>query len=167
MGSLGEQMERISQRLSVLEDQHAVGQVLVRYAYFADTPGCADAWVSLWDVDGTFELDAVRDEQEDRFFRGHEELKRFITGPSMPPAGLSHHHVNGLLSIEIDGDGASATTYSVTLVKYPDGIRPLNMGFRRWTFVRRDSQWKIASCLRREAGRPGAESVIRVSGGLS
>jgi hypothetical protein len=157
----------LSERIAVLErevrelrDERELRELLSRYSFGADVYRGPD-WVELFTPDGRYDLgsDNVEGAYTGRF-DGAEQLLGLITGPGMPPEGGSQHH-HGPVVFRVDGDEATAESYSITYRLDAAGAPEVYcLGFSRWRFRRVDGRWRIAERHRRELGAGADAEVI-------
>jgi hypothetical protein len=159
MTSLQARLNRLELRVRELEDERALRDLLTRYSFGADVYR-GPQWVDLFTSDGVYDLGAGN--VEGAFtgrFAGADELLGLITGSGMPPEGRAQHY-HGPMRFDIDGDRATAESYSITY-QLADGDKAdvYCLGFNRWTFRRVGGRWQIAERHRRELGA-GAEAEV-------
>jgi len=161
LAALESRLAATQTRLAELEDERDIRDLLAKYSFGADLYR-GRPWVDLWTDDGVYDLgDQNLPDAYTGTFQGPERLLELITGPNMPPAGRSQHHVHGPLIVEVVGDEATAEGYSVTFVRHGDTTGIWTVGFSRWTFRRVDGRWRIHRRERRELGSPDQTDVIR------
>ena len=155
-----DRLAALERRIAELEDERALRDLLTSYSFGADVFRGPD-WVALFTADGTYDLGAANVEGAySGRFRGPDDLLALITGPGMPPAGRAQHF-HGPMSFAIDGDHASAESYSITYqLDAADRCEVYCLGFNRWTFRREDGRWRIAERHRRELGSGAQREVI-------
>jgi SnoaL-like domain len=130
-------------RLARLEDDRAVRDVIANYCYRAD--GCRDEeLLAMFADDG---LMASVTGGETTRTEGREAIWGAITNPSgnrHPDLyGKSMHLLGNNVVVEIDGDGARATSYSFSFKREDDRIVILAASSNRWTLRRSGSDWLI------------------------
>ncbi|MDT5027209.1 MAG: hypothetical protein QOE61_3635 [Micromonosporaceae bacterium] len=154
------ELAELRKRVHALEDERELRDLLTRYSFGADVYRGPD-WVRLFTPDGQYELGT--DNVEGAYngsFAGADELLALITGPGMPAEGRSQHH-HGPMVFRVDGDGASAESYSITYLLGDDGAtRVFCAGFSRWSFQRVDGRWRITERHRRELGADDVAALI-------
>lgn len=149
-------------RLSGLEDERAVRQVLARYGFNADL-GRTEEWVSLWTEDGVLDLDASTATDWPPVARGHDELRKIVTTPVVAArhARTSEQTEGPAMVVYVDGDTATAEGYRTIFIRDDDdSYRVLMVSFARWTLVRTDEGWKISACFRRPVGTESQRDVF-------
>jgi hypothetical protein len=157
---LRERIKRLEERVRHLEDERELRDLLSRYSFGADVYRGMD-WVELFTKDGVYDLGTqnVEGAYTGRF-EGHADLLELVTGHGMPPEGQSQHHL-GPAVFRVDGDDATAETYSITYVRDdPQTVRVYCLGFSRWIFRRVGGRWRIAERQRRELGARADAEVI-------
>ncbi|MCU1478851.1 MAG: hypothetical protein JWQ64_3544 [Subtercola sp.] len=155
----------LESRLAALENERAILAVLSRYAYYADA-GLDDKWVDLFTEAGVMDMATGGGDAYGAglVFTGRSALESFIGDP------LGHHrpgfyrqsmhaHTNNSI-VKIDGDSATATTYSI-LLKDSDGQMEVSgAGINEWMFERHDGEWKLALRRRRQVGHPATAELL-------
>ncbi|MDT4893990.1 MAG: hypothetical protein QOE97_3025 [Pseudonocardiales bacterium] len=158
--SVQARLDRLEQRVRELEDERELRDLLTRYSFGADVFR-GPQWVQLFTSDGVYDLGAqnVQGAFTGRF-TGGDDLLGLITGPGMPPEGRAQHY-HGPMRFDIDGDHASAESYSITYrLGDADAAEIYCLGFNRWTFRRVGGRWQIAERHRRELGARAEAEVI-------
>jgi ketosteroid isomerase-like protein len=96
-------LERLEQRLRVLEDAESIRNLKARYAALCDDNYDADGIAMLFTEDALWESPALGR------FEGREAIRAFFKGASHIFSFAIHYSLNG--HIEVDGDTASARWY--------------------------------------------------------
>ncbi|MFZ2242453.1 MAG: nuclear transport factor 2 family protein [Gordonia amarae] len=117
-------------------DHCAITDVLVRYASGIDRRD--------WELFRTaFTPDCVLDYGQIGTWNGIDEVVAFMR-MSHEGAGHTLHRLSNF-AVDVDGDGANATTYVDALVMAPDGASGVNaIGFYEDVLVRGDEGWRIS-----------------------
>lgn len=179
--ALEQRLAALEAKLTELEDDREIRQLLSRYGFNADL-GRSEEWVDLWTDDGAFEVAIPRawdagigdqetidrqeaaSEGEDQVVRhaGREALHTFIHDPDSHKAieGRSLHIMDNNLVTQVEGDRATAESYNVTLVRRGSQMTLFNASINRWTLAKVDGAWRIEECVRRRPGAPGFDSVL-------
>jgi hypothetical protein len=155
------ELEDLTARLQLLEDERAVLATLYRYGHALDYGAEAD-WLDCFTPDATYELrypPGVAIIGRPTTYRGHDALAAFVANHSRAPDRY-HKHLLVEPVITLDGDLATGTSYFVRIdddegerVLYAFGryLDELARGAdRRWRFTSRVAE--IES--RRSAGAP-------------
>jgi hypothetical protein len=154
-----DRIDALEARVRELEDERALRDLLTSYSFGADVFR-GPQWVALFAADGAYDLGSVN--VAGAFsgrFTGSDELLGLITGPGMPAAGRAQHF-HGPMTFDIEGDAATAESYSITYqLDDRNTAQVYCLGFNRWTFRREDGRWRIVERHRRELGS-GAESDV-------
>lgn len=166
---LRSQVLALAGRVRELEDERTIRELLSEYGYCSDA-GDDVEYVNLYTEDGV--LDVTMGPSHFEFagvsrWAGHEALAEFIANPNAHHiVGFYQHslHVQGNnVTIEIDGDEATAIGYSIVLQQTPTGISMVAAGVNRWRFRRHESGWRISERVRREPGHPDALRILSAS----
>lgn len=156
-------VEELASRVQTLEDVNQIRALLIAYGTHADTQDI-DALVALFTDDAVLEVwplpdDGHVDLRPERY-EGHAGLREFVeAGRRRLPAtffGSSVHLSDLSASPQISDGTASADTLIVTMVgPSADRAQPTLSGIsrNRWTFVKSNGVWRIATCVRRRVGR--------------
>jgi hypothetical protein len=115
-----------------MDDTEAIKQLTHRYNLAFDY-GEVDAYLDCWTADGFFERSNAG-----RSYRGHAELDELIR--TFPVDG---RHISTNFIIEVDGDGAKASSYLLYLDKDADFSVSM-FGVYDDTLVRTESGWKFS-----------------------
>jgi hypothetical protein len=155
-----DRLDALERRVRELEDERALRELLTRYSFGADVFRGPE-WVDLFTEDGLYDLGGANvDGAYSGRFAGPADLLALITGPGMPPAGRAQHF-HGPMTFDIDGDEASAESYSITYqLDEHNACEVYCLGFNRWRFRRADGHWRIAERQRRELGAGAQDEVI-------
>jgi hypothetical protein len=155
-----ERLDALERRVRELEDERALRDLLTRYSFGADVFRGPD-WVELFIEDGVYDLGGANVEGAySGRFAGRADLLALITGPGMPPAGRAQHF-HGPMRFDVDGDEASAESYSITYqLDEQNACEVYCLGFNRWRFRRAGGHWRIAERHRRELGAGAQDEVI-------
>lgn len=175
VGRLESDRAEMAERLTRLEDEREIRELLSRYAFTADL-GRSQEYVDLYTEDGTIDLGAGR--ASEGAFVGQKGLYSFITAaPHKCIEGHAQHHATcGPLIIHLNGDEAIAEGYSLVIVESDEAQRrarscfpmaaEINVGganFNRWTLQRVDGSWRIRERMNRSIGTDEVHEVIRDS----
>jgi hypothetical protein len=165
--SSADRIEALEARLTELEDDRAVRELLSRYSNYADSRR-DDDWIALFVPDGSVEI-AMGDSSgafaTPRRWQGPNGLREFITNPEghQKPGfyGRSLHMHGNNSVIRIDGQEAVATTYSLLLQKVADGtVQILGGGISSWAFAKRGDRWFVVERRRREVGAEDTAAIL-------
>jgi hypothetical protein len=136
-----------------VEDELAIRRVILSYGPAADSGSAAQAG-ALWSDDGEYDWDT-----EQRPLVGPGEVERMLLGDghqSLIARGVAHFA--GPPLIELDGDRASALSYSFVLRRDAEDQRVYvwRLGAARWEFERREGTWRIRRRTHRQLDETGA-----------
>jgi SnoaL-like domain len=162
----------LAARVRRLEDERDIRALLAHYAFNADL-GRSRAWVELFTEDGAVDLGETVDAMSGAAaphgyparprFVGHEELLLdFITAlPHRRVERRSQHHTaGGPLVVEVDGDEATASGYSLLITRDTDAFRIEVAAFNHWMLRRVDGTWRIAERRIRPIGSAEAADIL-------
>jgi ketosteroid isomerase-like protein len=127
-------LERIEQRLQILEDAEAIRNLKLRYAALCDDHYDADGIAALFTEDALWESPGLGR------FQGREAIRGFFRGASEIFSFAIHYSLNG--SIEVEGDTARARWYLFMpcTVAAADQAR-WRAGIDHETYARVDGVW--------------------------
>jgi SnoaL-like domain len=143
---------QLEQRLQRLEDERDVAQTLALYGRYADS-GDHDAFVDLFTEDAVIRLvggtpsGAHGDTPE---WVGRERIREYIDDPTMHMKieGRCMHLPALNLTVDVDGDTATADSCSLVLLREQHETIIYGAGFTRWTLVREPDRWRIRERVR-------------------
>ena len=151
----------LEQRVQALEDRLAIQQLIMSYPIAVDS-ACVDYAASVWSKDGVFDRGSGDPEKHSGDFEGAygiDAILKEVGGPALQAAreaGLCH--IMTAPQIEIRGDEASATGYTLMIARDGEDFRVRRPTANRWDLVRDGEQLEdqtphLASA-RRHAGCP-------------
>jgi len=140
-------------RLQRVEDELAIRRVILSYGPAADAGETARAG-ALWADDGEYDWDAAQPA-----LQGPDAVDAMLQGrghQSLIGAGVAHFA--GPPVIEVDGDHATALSYSFVLRRDAEQQRAYvwRLGAARWEFTRADGRWRIHRRTHRRLDETGA-----------
>jgi uncharacterized protein (TIGR02246 family) len=130
--------DNMGARIAALEDREAIRDLIARYGPLADAGDCAGA-AALWAEDGTYEVGGFG------IYQGRAAIQALLEGESHQT--LIHGGAAHVLSppvIELDGDRATARTYSIVFRKAGEAWEAHRASANMWYLVRIDGDWKVA-----------------------
>lgn len=130
-------------RIAALEDREAIRDLLARYGPLADAGDCAGA-AALWTEDGVY---AVGGYGEHRGRAAIAALLEAETHQSLIAGGAAH--VLSPPVIDLNGDRATAWTYSVVFRKDGEGWEACRVSANAWYLVRTAEGWRAARRVNR------------------
>lgn len=148
----------MEQRIQRLEDLAAIKYLVDTFSNLADDKDVAGQ-MPLFTEDAT--VDTYFGDTLFASMRGREEIGKVFSGFIANFEAL--YHVNGQMTVDIDGDRASSTHYClVVLVSDEQGKKSKNFNgvIYKDEYVRRDGQWLIAKRLARFTWRDVSELVV-------
>ncbi|GLV27122.1 nuclear transport factor 2 family protein [Sphingobium sp. Cam5-1] len=142
-------------RIAILEDREAIRDLIARYGPLVDAGNCAGA-AALWAEDGVYEVGGFGS------YTGRAAIQALLEGESHQ--SLIHGGAAHVLSppvIDLDGDSATARTYSVVFRKTGDSWEAHRASANSWHLVRVGTEWKVARRINRLLdGSPDARALI-------
>lgn len=150
-------LHEIKARLQRLEDERDLRALIARYGHYADL-GYEDAYVDQFTDDGIYDIVTVMRKGAGYVgnvrFEGREALYAHIRDPAAHKQfeGRSLHFQDINCVIHVDGDAATAESYSMTVLEEADQTIVRSAGMNRWRFRRVDGRWRIAEKRRRPPG---------------
>jgi hypothetical protein len=134
----GAQFDELQMRLSRLEDQAAITQLVLSYGPAADA-GLASFAGQLWLEDGIYDWDA--DGEPHRDCDGVEAMLESDGHRGLMARGVAHF--GGPPVIDIQGDQATALNYSLIMRNEGDRFYLWRVSAVRWDLQRVDSRWRV------------------------
>jgi hypothetical protein len=146
----------VETRLRRLEDESAVRQLILTYGPSADAADAARA-SSLWAEDGVYDWDAAGEPH-----RGRSEVDAMLRTPGhLELVGAGVAHFAGPPLIELDGDHATALTYSLIMRRDQEGRYYLwRVSAVRWDLARDGGSWRVRCRTNRLLDDSGAGSEL-------
>lgn len=139
-------------RLQAVEDELAIRRVILTYGPAADA-GLTTRAGALWADDGEYDWDPATPA-----LAGPDAVAAMLTGEghqSLIATGVAHFA--GPPLIEVDGDRATALSYSFVLRRDDDQrVYVWRLGAARWEFERVDGGWRIHRRVHRQLDETGA-----------
>ena len=150
---MASELEALAARLQRVEDELAIRRVILSYGPAADAGETARAG-ALWADDGEYDWDTTRPA-----LHGPEAVAAMLQGrghQSLIAEGVAHFA--GTPLIELDGDRATALSYSFVLRRDAEQHRIYvwRLGAAHWEFVRVDGAWRIHRRTHRQLDETGA-----------
>ena len=128
----------LAARLRALEDREAIRELIARYGPLADA-GAAEAIAALWAEDGSYGVGGMGEA------RGRRAIAGLIEGPThrdLMAQGCAH--LLGPVTIELDGDRATARGHSVVF-RHGDGrFEVFRVSANRWELLRDEEGWRVS-----------------------
>jgi uncharacterized protein (TIGR02246 family) len=156
---LRQQLQRLTERLQLLEDQIAIGQLAARYGPAADY-GDADAVAALWTSDGVY------DAPPHGRWVGHDGIAGMINGGHQQGIRAGMAHVLTYPRIVLDGDEARAWNYALNVRWDPDNdqFHVRRLSANEWKLRRIDGRWRVIERVNRNMdGTEEARGTFRAS----
>jgi hypothetical protein len=147
------ELEALTARLQRVEDELAIQRVILSYGPAADSGETARAG-ALWADGGEYDWDP-----DHAALQGPDAVDRMLQGKghqSLIGEGVAHFA--GPPLIELDGDRATALSYSFVLRRDAEEQRIYvwRLGAARWEFARVGGAWRIHRRTHRQLDETGA-----------
>jgi len=148
-------------RLSALEDQEAIRDLIARYGPLADAGDCAGA-AALWTPDGVYEVGGFGE------YQGREAIQALLEGESHQTLIASGSaHMLGPPAIDLQGDQAVAHNHSVVFRKAGQTWEAHRASANEWHLRRTHEGWRIARRINRLLdGAPEARALLAGASGM-
>jgi len=144
----------LERRVLELEDRVAILGLVNRWGPAVDT-GRSDAAGALFDAHGVLESDLSR-------LEGPAEVTAMVESEGQQ--SLIHNgcaHVQTAPVVTVDGDAATAITYSQVYVHAEEGHHVWRVSANRWEFRRTQDGWRVTRRLNRVIdGGPEAQAIL-------
>lgn len=144
----------LENRILQLEDQNAIYQLMATYGPAVDTR-TESVVAGMWAEDGTYDYgwrEHVGNKDVATLVNNDKHIGYVTNGCA---------HIMSLPLVRLDGDRASATSYSRVYMHTGDGWRVERASANLWEFVRRADGWKVKSRLNRLLdGSPAGRDVL-------
>jgi hypothetical protein len=170
MSDTDARFQALEARLAALEDQIAIYQLMSSYGPLVDS-GDAEATSRLWVEDGIYDWGGGGSPDPDAPVREGEAGAAFSRAAIADMVRGPYHqqiieggsgHVIGMPHIVLDGDRATATSYSRLYRFEGGGFRVWRVGANRWEFTRTAAGWRVTSRINRTLnGSPEARELLR------
>lgn len=136
-------LDTVAARLAALEDREAIRDLIARYGPLADAGDCAGA-AALWTSDGVYEVGGFGE------YRGRAAIQALLEGEAHQSliAGGSAHVLSPPV-ISLDGDRATARTYSVVFRKAGDVWEAHRASANEWYLTRTEEGWRVRRRINR------------------
>lgn len=152
---VAQRIRDLEARVQHLEDERSIRELLARYGYNADT--CRDeAYLDLFEDEAVMDFGAASPLVTR--VEGKEQLRALIMDPSGhhgPWYGSTMHLQGNNLVVHVAGDEAVVNSYTLRLVRDPDGaMRLTECANNEWRVRRVDGSWRFVERRRRAVGEP-------------
>lgn len=147
----------LSERVARIEDELAIRHLILSYGPSADA-GLADRAAAVWLPDGEYDWDA-----NGRPHDGRAAVEAMLLDDGHQ--GLIHSgvaHFAGPPLVEVDGDRATALTYSLIMRREPETGRFYlwRVSAARWDLERRSGAWGVRRRVNRLMDETGAGRTL-------
>lgn len=161
-------IEQLTQRLTAVEDELAIRNVIVRYGLAAD---CGDikAASTLFTKDTRYECGAPDTGRQDGdgfaqatlIMEGREAILAMLAGPEHQSFLPNCAHTNGPIAVTVNSDKAIATGYSRLYLREQQTFRLLRLSLNQWQLLKQNGQWLIHYRLSLPIGDHGAQEILK------
>jgi hypothetical protein len=147
-------------RLARVEDELAIRRVVLAYGPAADS-GSTTLAASAWLEDGDYDWDAAAEPHRGR--TGVRAMLRSDGHQGLVSGGIAHFA--GPPLIELDGDRATALTYSLIMRRDAEGDRFYlwRVSAARWDLERAGTTWRVRRRTNRLLDETGAGRELMVA----
>jgi hypothetical protein len=154
-------MQAIEARLRLLEDELAIRKLLSSYGPTVDS-GNSDAAAQLYADDGIFDYSTfVDDHMKEQYLDQQGIFDMLEHGQHQTFIHEGAAHTLGPAVIDISGDTAVATNYSVIFRRIGMSITVYRMSANRWDLVRTAKGWRYKKRTTRMLdGSPEARALL-------
>jgi hypothetical protein len=169
MSDLEDRLRALEIRTRALEDNIEIYRLIGAYGPLVDS-GDAEATAALWVEDGVYDWGGGAAEPGAPVKQGAEGAARGRAAIAEMVRGAYHQaiiaegagHVSGMPYIVLDGDRATAISYSRLYQRDGDNFRVWRVSANRWELVRTDRGWRVESRVNRVlTGGEEARALLR------
>lgn len=161
-----ERLASLERRITELEDERAVRELLTRFGYVMDF-GSVDDFVDLFDPEGAMDLSmgtSYGDHAVTERWEGSARLHEFLADPEgrwdKSWYGNVMHVQGNNLEITITGDRALATGYAISLISRDGGLNVIGASANRWELTKTDGRWLIKERTLRAIGHDEFAAMV-------
>lgn len=165
---MDDRLAALEARLTALEDEREIRELLARYGYYADAP-LDEEYFALFTEDCVMDVSSGRGEDPYEVVRweGLAKMREFLAERTAQHDngfyGRSMHVQGNNLAIKVEGTDGVANGYSFIFHQDGGTLRLLSASINAWRFRKEDGRWKIQERKRRMAGAPDAVEVLRAA----
>lgn len=158
-------MSMVEERLSKVESELAIRNVIARYGLAADC-GDSDTALACHTANAVYivsdpDAGRHRDKSPDLKLNGHAAIKQMLTSERHQSLLPNCAHTVGPLLVEVNGDQANVLGYS-RVYNIVDGQPQLmRLAFNLWGMKRDNAEWKIARRESRVMGEEAAQRMLK------
>jgi hypothetical protein len=148
-------VEELLRRVRRLEDEADIRRLIMAYGPAADA-GAASLAAEVWDEDGVYDWDG-----DGSPYEGRAAVERMLRGESHQ--GLIGHgvaHFVGPLLVDLDGDRATALSYSLVMRHHDNRFYLWRVSAVRWDVQRVGAVWKVGRRTNRLLDASGAGRTL-------
>jgi hypothetical protein len=159
-------LTRLERRISELEDERAIRDILSRFGYVMDF-GSVDDFVDLFTPDGAMDIAmgaSYGDHAVSERWEGSERLREFLVDPEgrwdKTWYGNVMHVQGNNLEVTITGDSALATGYALSVISRDGALKIIGASANRWELKKVAGRWLIHERKLRAVGHDEFAAMV-------
>lgn len=154
MAELADRVAALEARLSRMEDERAVANLIASYGPLADS-GNAEGTAALWEQDGVYDVDEL-------LMTGREQIAAMVRSRhhrSWIEGGCAH--LVGPPHVRVDGDEATAVCHSLMIVRRDSRYVVRRATANHWRLRKGPDGWHVTTRTNRVLdGRPESPELL-------
>ena len=161
----------LERRISELENERAVRDILTRFGYVMDFGGI-DEFVDLFTPDGAIDISmgaSYGEHAVSERWEGVDRLREFLVDPEgrwdKTWYGNVMHVQGNNLEITITGDQALATGYALSLLSRDGSLSIIGASANRWHLQKVRGRWRVQERKLRAVGHGEYAAMVLGPGG--
>lgn len=162
--ALADRVSQLEQRLSHVEGELAIRNLMARYGLAADCGNDALA-MACHTEQAEYRVSAPKSgrggSHDDLVLEGREAIGAMLRSELHQGMLPNTAHTIGPSDIRVDGDSAHAVGYSRLYLREGEQPRLMRLSINQWTFQRVDGEWLIAARSSRLVGEDAAQAILR------
>ncbi|MFE3320193.1 nuclear transport factor 2 family protein [Nocardia sp. NPDC059195] len=126
----------LESRLRLLEDEREIHRLVARYGPLVDD-GAAEDVAAIWTDDGVYDVDGL-------YMSGRADIAAMVRSSAHQgfiAGGCAHFQ--GPVHATVDGDSATAASYSVMILRRDGSFVVQRATAHHWLFARTDDGWRV------------------------
>ena len=156
----------LERRISELENERAIRDILARFGYVMDFGGI-DEFVDLFTTDGAIDISmgvSYGEHAVSERWEGSDRLREFLVDPEgrwdKTWYGNVMHVQGNNLEITITGDQALATGYALSLISRDGSLSIIGASANRWHLQKAWGRWRIKERKLRAVGHDEYAAMV-------